>query len=243
MSSSPFDEAEAYHDSSTRQTKDGLDLIKRLDPKKGDKVLDLGCGTGNLTKKLADLVKPEGKVVGIDPDESRIKIAKEKYAATNIEYLVAGADKMPGEGYDLVYCNYVLHWVKGNEAVFRDVEKILKKDGRFSFIVLDTITQEMIDKDLGWASKQFQQGWVSRLHPLSVSDVERLAATYNFKVDYIAVGAFALKFKNADEYIESYLVHGGVDRKMFNEADIKKFYGPGEINTSIPTTVAILRKI
>lgn len=238
-----FQEAEAYDQSNVRQIEDGLALIKRIDPKKGDQVLDLGCGTGNITKVLADLVKPGGKVVGIDPDETRIKIAKEKYAASNIEYLVAGTANMPGEEYDLIYCNYVLHWVKNNETIFRDTVKILKKDGRFSFIVLDTITQETIDKDLGWASKEFQQGYVSRLHGLSVRDVERLAATYNFKVDYVAVGAYALKFKNADEYIEGYLVHGGLDRKMFNEEDIKEFYGPGEINLSIPTTVAILRKI
>ena len=42
-------------------------------------MLDMGCGTGQITKYIADIVGPDGQVVGIDPDAARIKIAEQKY--------------------------------------------------------------------------------------------------------------------------------------------------------------------
>ena len=50
---------------------------------KGATVLDLGCGTGYLTKVLSERVGPEGKVVAVDPDGERLKIARENHSASN----------------------------------------------------------------------------------------------------------------------------------------------------------------
>ena len=57
-----FDQAITYDSNSSEQREDGLSLIDLLDIKRGMKVLDLGCGTGYLTKVLADKVGPNGKV-------------------------------------------------------------------------------------------------------------------------------------------------------------------------------------
>ena len=48
-------------------------------PQVGDAILDVGCGTGELSAYLADLVGPEGKVVGVDPDKERILVAQQSY--------------------------------------------------------------------------------------------------------------------------------------------------------------------
>ena len=55
----------------------------------GSSVLDLGCGTGYLTKVLSERIGPEGKVVAVDPDGERLKIARENYSSSNIEYIQA----------------------------------------------------------------------------------------------------------------------------------------------------------
>ena len=52
-----FDQARTYTDKQSIQYEDGLRLIELLAPGKGDSVLDLGCGTGNLTKVLASKVE------------------------------------------------------------------------------------------------------------------------------------------------------------------------------------------
>ena len=62
LNSNVFSEAVTYDKNSSVQRGDGQNLIDLLDPSQGSSVLDLGCGTGFLTKTLADIVGPKGKV-------------------------------------------------------------------------------------------------------------------------------------------------------------------------------------
>ena len=103
---------------------------------RGIKVLYLGCGTGYFSKILSDLVGPEGTVVGIDPDEERLKVAREKHIASNLKYLSGIAENIPGTDYDLVFSNHVIHWCKDKDLVFKQVHKSLKKGGKFAFFLL-----------------------------------------------------------------------------------------------------------
>ena len=104
-----FNKAESYVHLSLLVREDGMKLIYTAAPKEGSKVLDIGCGTGNHSKVIADLVGAEGKLVGIDPDTERLRLAKEMYSASNIEYLERSAEDIPGGRYDLVFSNHVLH--------------------------------------------------------------------------------------------------------------------------------------
>ena len=72
-------QAQEYTEKSSMQEEDSLRLIRQLCPQEGMKVLDLGCGTGYLSKVLAERVGLRGKVVAVDPDKERLRIAKETY--------------------------------------------------------------------------------------------------------------------------------------------------------------------
>ena len=126
-------EAASYEKRSGLQQDMGTKLMNMVTIKNGATVLDLGCGTGYLTKVLSERVGPEGKVVAVDPDGERLKIAREKYSASNIEYIQADDKTFPPGQYDLVFANQVIHWITDQRAVLKQVYDNLKPGGHFIF--------------------------------------------------------------------------------------------------------------
>ena len=99
--SSSRNAAEGYKQSSLSVQKvDGEMFIEtEVCPQAGDAILDLGCGTGELSAYLAELVGPEGKVVAVDPDKERILLAKQSYGEVkNLSFVEGSASNFPGIG-------------------------------------------------------------------------------------------------------------------------------------------------
>lgn len=123
----------------------GGDLIQLLQPKQGEKVLDLGSGTGDLANTLYEL---KTDVVGIDHSENMVKQAQQKYP--HIPFYVMDATKLTYDNeFDAVFSNATLHWIKTPEAVLQSIYKSLKPDGRIVVEFggagnVETITTELI---------------------------------------------------------------------------------------------------
>ena len=105
----------------------GTDLINLLTPKPGERILDLGCGTGQLTAQIANA----GAVaIGIDYSSEMIACAQEKYP--DVEFLMAdGAKFRFSEPFDAVFSNAALHWIKPPESVIACIWQALTAKGRF----------------------------------------------------------------------------------------------------------------
>ena len=105
----------------------GRDLIELLDPKPKEKILDLGCGTGDLANTL---FKRKSDVVGVDQSEKMILQAKDKYP--HIDFFVKDATKLEYDSeFDAVFSNATLHWIKKPEQALKSIYKSLKQNGRF----------------------------------------------------------------------------------------------------------------
>src|SRR5580658_3740929 len=104
----------------------GQPVLDLLQPQSGERILDLGCGDGALTEKLAAL---GARVVGIDTSEEMIAAARKR----SLDARVVDAKALPFENeFDAVFSNAVLHWIKDDpDAPLVGAFRALKGGGRF----------------------------------------------------------------------------------------------------------------
>ncbi len=234
------DQAENYDKGSDTQKKDGNKLLKIVAPEKGLKVLDLGCGTGYFSKILADSVGPEGKVVGVDPDVKRLELAGKKYPADNLVYMEGGIEKISETDYDLVFSNYVLHWIKDLDSVVKQAHQCLKKGGRFAFVTCCTtaIKDDSPNKSLDLLSEMLRPAQ-SMLFPIPEQEFKEMSVRNGFAVNHWEIIQNYWTFESLAAVITFYETH-------FGKADKSKLEGinPDEEIRIGPTEyiVAILTK-
>ncbi len=105
----------------------GKDLLSLLQPHPGETILDLGCGTGHLTRAIA---ASGARVIGIDNSATMIETARNTYP--EIEFFVADArDFSFPFPFDAIFSNAALHWIPEAEQVVQCMTVSLKTGGRF----------------------------------------------------------------------------------------------------------------
>jgi len=120
-------DAQLYDDKHSFVWKLAAGVLDLLAAKPGERILDLGCGTGHLTAKIAEA---GAHVVGVDRSPEMIRQAREKYPSLRFEVMDAREIALDG-AFDAVFSNATLHWVKEPERVIAGIKSALRPGGRF----------------------------------------------------------------------------------------------------------------
>jgi trans-aconitate methyltransferase len=101
-------------------------VLEWLAAKPGESILDLGCGDGQLTERVA---LSGANVVGVDASPEMVRASRER----GIEAIEASAEALPFDSgaFDAVFSNAALHWVRDHDAMMSQVHRVLKPGGRF----------------------------------------------------------------------------------------------------------------
>jgi ubiquinone/menaquinone biosynthesis C-methylase UbiE len=117
-------------------------LLDRADLQRGQRVLEIGCGTGNLLRTLGRRGL-EISATGIDPDPAALRRARRKAtrAGLSIRYerAFAGELPLPDEGFDRVLSSFMLHHLDDGERLraLREVRRVLKPGGQLHVVDVD----------------------------------------------------------------------------------------------------------
>jgi ubiquinone/menaquinone biosynthesis C-methylase UbiE len=133
--------AATYDRISDSQFAGGKRLVERMNIREGERVLDVGCGTGRLGRWLAEVVGPSGSVVGVDPLPERIAIARTH--APGVEFEVGQAEDLSAfadADFDAVCMSAVFHWVTDKPKALAEVRRVLRPGGRLG---VTTVPREL----------------------------------------------------------------------------------------------------
>jgi trans-aconitate methyltransferase len=120
-------DAQLYDEKHSFVWKMAAGLLEMLEAKPEERILDVGCGTGHLTAKIA---ANGAQVTGIDRSGEMIQQARAAYPALRFEVMDAREIKF-AEKFDAVFSNATLHWIKEPERAVEGIARVLRLGGRF----------------------------------------------------------------------------------------------------------------
>ena len=118
-----------YHQFQTQRSAPFDDLLKLVDIRPGLRVVDLGCGTGELTRRLADSL-PDSNVLGLDASPQMLERAKE-FIRPGLRFELGNQADLDGE-WDLIFSNAALQWSDNHEQLIPNLFNRLAPGGQIA---------------------------------------------------------------------------------------------------------------
>jgi len=136
---------EERHHHRGKSTEDRLDkgpILKALNIKPGQTVLDAGCGNGYMSRVFSNEVARSGKVFALDPDKNVIDVLGKETQGTNIETMKGDITKptpLEPSSVDLIYVSAVVHGFSTAqmENFIREVKRLLKPNARLAIVEIE----------------------------------------------------------------------------------------------------------
>ncbi|REC59206.1 trans-aconitate methyltransferase [Chryseobacterium pennae] len=155
-----------------------FNLLKLVESRRGISVIDLGCGTGELTSKLLDYLE-DSKVLGIDSSEEMLeKAAQFKTSRLNFEKRSIEEQLHLGDTYDLIISNAAIQWCSNHKELFPRIISKIKEGGQLAVQIPSNheyVVHQLLRKIAGAEPyKSAYDGWEREYTVLSIEDYARI---------------------------------------------------------------------
>jgi len=197
--------ADEYDKLSLAQDSAAREFLKRLRIGKGASILDVGCGNGKISAKLAKIAQL-GQVLGIDTSKEMISFARENYSKEqNLLFKILDAQKLLFKNkFDVVFSSFALQWIENKNGFFQKAYKALKKEGTLAMIVPTGVSPEL-EEAVGsithlskWKEyfKGFHPGWFFS----DSQSIKHLILENMFKIEYSHVSVQEVEFSSREAF-------------------------------------------
>ncbi|XP_074653062.1 juvenile hormone acid O-methyltransferase-like [Tubulanus polymorphus] len=193
-----------YADNNDLQKKWAADILSSIEFRQNGyrNVLDIGCGSGEVTNTILNEINDVENVIAFDKNESMIEFARLKYPNPKIEYLVADVIKPDSfrpewrQEFDLITSFFVLHWTPNQYSNLENIKSLLSPNGEIVFVLItsgDIGSISEVTKSEKW-SPYFQgytpewslepgfEEYTEWRYPDAVTGYQRMAESLGFTV-------------------------------------------------------------
>jgi ubiquinone/menaquinone biosynthesis C-methylase UbiE len=169
-------------------------LVQLLNINKGDKVLDLACGTGVVTKKIKQKVGSLGYVVGGDTSVTAIKIAKKwNGSQSNLGFVNIDAENFNfSKPFDIITCQYALFFFPNAQKALKNIKKNLKKTGKIGITVHGAAKKVPFFSSILDAVTEL----IPDYFPPGSPDLDRFGTKFSLREEVRKAGFSKIKVKN-----------------------------------------------
>ena len=184
------------------------DLVAAAEVQPGSRVLDVACGTGAVTRILAERVGPAGTVVGLDINPGMLAVARTAVPLANIEWLEGSAVNMalPDATFDSVLCEQGLQFFPDKPAALAEMRRVLKPGGRLALSCWHTVEHMLGYLALEQALAKRVGPEQAALPPFSLGDADtlrRLVTSGGFHAVRLRVDAKLIRFHSAEHMVRA----------------------------------------
>ena len=192
-------------------------VVELAYPRPGERVVDVACGTGIVSRIAAARVGPTGVVVGVDLNPGMLSVARsvmltDSRSAAPIQWHEASADKLPfpAEAFDIVYCQLGLQFFADRAAALREMRRVLGPEGRLALMVWRGINEspgfavlaEALERHVGQAAAAIMRA------PFGLPSADELAALVRdagFQDVAIQQRVGTVRFPSIERFVLSYV--------------------------------------
>jgi len=192
-----------YHKFQDQRSAPFYDLLNLVDVRPNLKVIDLGCGTGNLTRELAGKL-PNSYVTGLDSSPQMLEIAA-SHSTPNLIFHQGDQSTLTGE-WDLIFSNAALHWSENHNELIPNLFDKLKPGGQIAVQIPSNhnhishqIYRETAEEDM---FKFILQGFQRYAPVLLIDDYARILFNCNAEDIIVFEKIYPHVLENADAVVE-----------------------------------------
>jgi ubiquinone/menaquinone biosynthesis C-methylase UbiE len=186
-------------------------LLDAADLRQGDRVLDVACGTGVVTRLTAERVGPDGAVAGLDINPSMLAVARSvPSSGAAIEWHEASAESLPlGDGsFDVVLSSLGLQFVPDKASALREMQRVLAPDGRLAIATVGPTPPlfAVLEQALASRVKPEAAGFMRAVFSLhDPQELEKLTSGAGFRDVEVRSKALSLNVPEPAEFLWQYV--------------------------------------